>query len=299
MITIGRSSRCTISVDQRYDTVSNEHANIDQQGNALVYYDHSSNGTVINGQKIHNDHVNIYPGDKILLAGVYELTWQQIGTFFPSVNRPTVESNIRGGGYDSGRRTMPINSMQNTPGGHRVARPTDRFNGNQPPYQGGYAGGQNYADTPNYVPNPQQPVQNQYGGNQQPGQNQYGKFDRLGSQVERVPVSYSQAEIDQATKKWNWGAFFCSWIWAACHRTYWPLFILLAIFVPYIGQICALCLSVYLGMNGSRIAWECGKYRDFESYKRAQHNWAVGGLIWFLISVASTAYITYNTLMLF
>lgn len=77
---------------------------------------------------------------------------------------------------------------------------------------------------------------------------------------------------------------------------YWPLAILIIGGIPYVGQVCSLCLSVYLGLKGSRIAWESGKYKDFEAYKKAQHNWAVGGVIWFLISLVSSAYLVYTTL---
>ena len=42
-----------------------------------------------------------------------------------------------------------------------------------------------------------------------------------------VENKYSQAEIDKEIDKWNWGAFFCSWIWAVYHKIYWPLAILI------------------------------------------------------------------------
>ena len=94
-ITIGRDSRNDIRIDERWDTVSNEHADIELRGDRLIFTDHSSNGTIINGQKIHHDHVGIYPNDKILLAGVYELDWNVINRYFPNLHRPTVTSNRR------------------------------------------------------------------------------------------------------------------------------------------------------------------------------------------------------------
>lgn len=96
-----------------------------------------------------------------------------------------------------------------------------------------------------------------------------------------VENTWSQSDIDKEIEKWNWGAFFCSWIWAAFHNTYWPAFIILVSFVPYVGQVCSLALCVYLGVNGSKIAWRSGKYRNFDSFKSAQKNWAIGGLIFF------------------
>ena len=72
-ITIGRNPDSVIYVSEDYDIVSNDHAEITQQGVEIVYTDHSSNGTIINGQKIQWKSVNIYRGDKIVLAGVFEL----------------------------------------------------------------------------------------------------------------------------------------------------------------------------------------------------------------------------------
>ena len=43
IITIGRDPRCDIRVDARWDTVSNEHADIELRDGALLFYDHSSN----------------------------------------------------------------------------------------------------------------------------------------------------------------------------------------------------------------------------------------------------------------
>ena len=51
-------------------------------------------------------------------------------------------------------------------------------------------------------------------------------------------------------------------------------------------------------MNGSKIAWNCGKYRDFQDFKNAQHNWAVAGLIIFLLGIFAQAYVLYAVLSL-
>ena len=102
-ITIGRAPGSDIRIEERWDTVSNEHAEIESTGSSLLFYDHSSNGTSINGQKIHNTNVPIYPGDEILLAGVYRLDWEMLERFFPTSRRPTVTKNIHG---EVGRSTV-------------------------------------------------------------------------------------------------------------------------------------------------------------------------------------------------
>lgn len=262
-ITIGRDSRCDVHIDERWDTVSNQHADIERQGDMLLFYDHSSNGTVINGQKIHNTTVSIYPGDKILLAGVFELTWEVINRYFPYHNRPTVTRNIHGeNSAESGRKTVQWNTRPSDEDRYRRAdsgRKTEPFN---------------YEVNP-----PQRPASSQNRSDS------YGQAN-----------AYSQADIDKALEKWNWGAFFCSWLWAVVHKIYWPLLILVVGCIPYIGQVCSLCLCVYLGLKGSKLGWESGIYKDFESYERIQRKWAIGGLIWFILSVIVSAYGVFVTL---
>ena len=106
----------------------------------------------------------------------------------------------------------------------------------------------------------------------------------------------SQAEIDKAIAKWNWGAFFCTWLWGVFHKTYWPLLIVLVGCIPYVGLVASLCLAVYLGMNGSKIAWDKEVYKDFDSFKRAQRSWTIGGCVWFGVSLLATAYMVFFTL---
>ena len=58
-ITIGRNPQSTIVVDAQYTTVSGLHATITRNGNVLTLEDHSTNGTYINGQKIHHASATI------------------------------------------------------------------------------------------------------------------------------------------------------------------------------------------------------------------------------------------------
>ncbi len=88
-ITIGRAPECSVIVDQSFGRVSNEHATLEIQDGQLIFKDHSSNGTMINGRLIHNSSIAIQNGDKILLADTYELTWPVILKKFPSLQRRT------------------------------------------------------------------------------------------------------------------------------------------------------------------------------------------------------------------
>lgn len=256
-ITIGRDSHNDVRIDEQWDTVSNRHGEISYEDGKLTFIDHSSNGTVINGQKIHNTSVGIYPGDTIRLANVFDLEWNVIDRFFPELHRPTVTRNVRGENQNTGRRTVQMNTQNSSNG-----RMTERFDSN--PHR---QSGQDYK--------------------------QEISVDNFGQAND-----YSQSEIDKEIEQWNWGAFFCSWLWGAFNGIYWPLFIILIAGIPYVGQVCSLCLCVYLGLNGSKMAWRTGKYHSFERFKNAQKHWAVGGIIWFALNILGYIYILNYSLTL-
>lgn len=101
-VTVGRAPECDIIVDQSYGRVSNEHATLEIQDGQLVFIDHSSNGTMVNGRMIHNSSIAIQNGDKLMLADTYELTWPSILQRFPSLQRRT--ERFDGSQIDSSER---------------------------------------------------------------------------------------------------------------------------------------------------------------------------------------------------
>lgn len=82
-ITIGRSKDCDIYLDPNCQYASSHHAVIYYDGRQLMYRDISTNGTMINNQRIHKRAVPIRRGDIIMLAGKYQLNWNQIDYYFP------------------------------------------------------------------------------------------------------------------------------------------------------------------------------------------------------------------------
>lgn len=88
-ISIGRAPECSLNIPESFLKVSNEHANIHLVDGIITFYDHSSNGTIINGQLVHNSSRVIKQGDRILLADSYELKWSEIEQYFPSLHRFT------------------------------------------------------------------------------------------------------------------------------------------------------------------------------------------------------------------
>lgn len=90
-ISIGRSRNCDIFLDTNCIYASSLHATMFYDGNRLMYRDRSSNGTMINNIRVHNRAVPIRRGDTIMIAGRYQLNWNQIDAYFPP--------NNQGGGY--------------------------------------------------------------------------------------------------------------------------------------------------------------------------------------------------------
>lgn len=77
-ITIGRHPDNDIVVAPMFDTVSGHHATITRSGDNYVFEDHSTNGSYINNDRIHNVTTRIYRGDNIKLSSSYTLDWRQI-----------------------------------------------------------------------------------------------------------------------------------------------------------------------------------------------------------------------------
>ena len=75
-ITIGRASDNDIIFDAQ--SISNHHADVVISNGRITITDHSTNGTWINGRKLHNDSCEIREGDKILLPGNVCLDWTML-----------------------------------------------------------------------------------------------------------------------------------------------------------------------------------------------------------------------------
>ena len=257
-ITIGRNPDSVIYVSEDYDIVSNDHAEITQQGVEIVYTDHSSNGTIINGQKIQGKSVNIYRGDKIVLAGVYELRWSEIEPLITPVGRPTVARNIRGdiNSPSDGQQRFSANS-----------RPTDLYANRE-------------------APRPQQ----QPASFERPNKIESEPLEYLGKQVQ-------SKHVERELSKWNWGAFYFGWIWGVFNKVYISLLQLVVLLISYltvfmgigiispIFSLIGLGISIWLGVKGSSMAWNNDAFRDFDHFLSSRHAWNVAAAIVFGVTV--------------
>lgn len=75
-ITIGRASDNDVVYNE--SSISSYHADISLNGGRIILTDHSTNGTWVNGRKLHNDSCGIVKGDKILFPGNVLFNWQVI-----------------------------------------------------------------------------------------------------------------------------------------------------------------------------------------------------------------------------
>lgn len=255
-ITIGRNPNSLICVSEDYDIVSNDHAEITQQGVDLVYTDHSSNGTIINGQKIQGKSVNIYRGDKIVLAGVYELQWNEIEPLIAPVGRPTVARNIRGDIHS-------VSDGQQRHSGH--SRPTEVYSPN---------GSSNIQERPVYNPVPNNHQQSMY------------IDDRSSSiQTERELGRWNWGAFYFG---WIWGVFnkvYVSLVQLVISILSFAFTVMgLGIVAPIFGLI-NIGISIWLGVKGSQMAWDNGAYRNLEHFRTSRHNWNVAAAIVFGIFI--------------
>lgn len=91
-LTIGRAPDNTIVVGQEYETVSNRHADLSIGADGrLIFTDHSSNGTEINGREFRNQAVYVEVGDNIRLAGRYPLDWAAVIAAMPELTPPVTD----------------------------------------------------------------------------------------------------------------------------------------------------------------------------------------------------------------
>jgi pSer/pThr/pTyr-binding forkhead associated (FHA) protein len=83
-IRIGRHKSCDIRVNDEYDDVSSNHGIIFMDGHNLIFEDDSTNGSSVNGDRVHHAQRIIRLNDKIILGKSYTVSWSDINRFFPS-----------------------------------------------------------------------------------------------------------------------------------------------------------------------------------------------------------------------
>lgn len=92
--------------------------------------------------------------------------------------------------------------------------------------------------------------------------------------------------VPNEIKKWNWGAFLLSWIWAIAHKIWIGLiallpFVIMGIIAPFTEKsddaaglfIITLGMMIILGIKGNEWAWQNNKWTSVEEFLSIQRKW--------------------------
>ena len=104
------------------------------------------------------------------------------------------------------------------------------------------------------------------------------------------PRGQSFGPSEDVLKKFNWGAFFLTWIWGLNHKAYLTLISLavggisipLNLALPGVGSVVAfglgLGLQIWYGVKGNTWAWESGRFQSADEMEACQVIWAKWGV---------------------
>lgn len=85
--------------------------------------------------------------------------------------------------------------------------------------------------------------------------------------------------VSLVSDKFNWGAFGFSWIWGLCNKSFITLVSIPVAFIPFIGGLVTLGLSIWFGIKGNTWAWQNKKWESIEQFHNHQKKWAIGYII--------------------
>lgn len=91
--------------------------------------------------------------------------------------------------------------------------------------------------------------------------------------------------IPNEVRRWNWGAFFLTWIWGIGNN----VLIAFLCFVPFLNLI----WPIVLGVKGGEWAWQNKRWDNVEHFQRVQRIWAwvgFGFFLWFIAMFAGMIY---------
>ncbi|MDE5979626.1 MAG: FHA domain-containing protein, partial [Muribaculaceae bacterium] len=285
-LTIGRAPESGIVVSDAFPRVSNNHATIALVDGRLVYNDHSSNGTIINGNLVRHEQVELTNGDQILLAGEYLLAWPVLLNMFPDLQRRTLRFDANAAVIPS---DVPLPASPATP--PSSSSPEERVTGIWPPEQISPAHGGTFREAAPGMTG-REPLTHGGTGREAfiPGQGASSEAGQLNS--------LTQSDIDDQLRKFNLGAFLGTWAWGLANRVYWPLAIIPLSLIPYVGQILSLFLCTYLGLNGNPLGWQHSRGVAFPIWRRRQRVWVfIGAAVFIICCVAQLFAFSYVTNM--
>ncbi len=93
-------------------------------------------------------------------------------------------------------------------------------------------------------------------------------------------------EMPEGVDRWNWGAFWLTWIWGYKNE----------VMIGFLGlvPVVNIFIMIYLGKNGNKLAWQNRHWPHFSDFDSAQRKWARAGWILAPLFVAIYLLIGYN-----
>ena len=105
---------------------------------------------------------------------------------------------------------------------------------------------------------------------------------------------YGDLPPEVAQNKWSWAGFLSGVFWMCSHRLVYPALIWLALFLisfvakpigNSVASIGHLCLAIYLGVNGNRLAWTHRQFDSVEQFRAVQKIWVRVDLAFIVLGV--------------
>jgi len=90
-----------------------------------------------------------------------------------------------------------------------------------------------------------------------------------GTDMSKDNNAAADTAVPAAAKRWNWGAFFMSWIWGLGNRTS----IALLSLIPVVNIV----MAFVLGARGSQWAWKNKNWENEAQFTRIQGLWSAFG----------------------
>ena len=94
--------------------------------------------------------------------------------------------------------------------------------------------------------------------------------------------------VKLVTDKFNWGAFFFSWIWGIKYKKWIMLLIIPAYMIPFLGMILGFGLQIWFGINGNKWAWQSTRYKSIQEFHEIHKKWATAAVIIMIINIIAT-----------